>query len=193
MGTILVVAEIQKGKVREASLELVAFARKVAEGTNREVTSLVIGQGVSGQAEELAKKGGGEVYLAEHEQLANYNVDAYFAAAKAAIDAASPDVILLSNTPSGWDLAPRIAAALDAGFASDCFNVEVEGGDLLVEQQVCHVEVRATGAARAPHHVGEVRPLVGQVRPEAREHRVTLEVPRREALHLLRPEADELV
>ncbi len=29
MGSILLVAEIQKGKVREASLELVAFARKI--------------------------------------------------------------------------------------------------------------------------------------------------------------------
>jgi electron transfer flavoprotein alpha subunit len=131
MGSILLVAEIQKGKLREASLELVSFARKIGEATGREVKSLVVGQGVSGLAEELAKKGGGEVYLADDAALANYNVDAYHAAVKAAIAAASPDVVLLSNTPSGWDLAPRLAAALDAAFVSDCFNVEVEGSDLV--------------------------------------------------------------
>lgn len=131
MGSILVVAEIQKGKIREASYELVSFARKIGGATNREVKSLVMGQGAAGLAEELAKKGGGEVYVADDAALANYNLDAAFAAVKAAIDAASADVILLSNTPSGWDLAPRVAAALDAGFASDCFNVEVEGGELV--------------------------------------------------------------
>lgn len=131
MGSILVVAEIQKGKLREASLELVAFARKIGEATGREVKSLVVGQGVSGIAEELSKKGGGEVFVADDAALANYSVDAYHAAVKAAIAAGSPDILLLSNTPTGWDLAPRLAAALDAAFVSDCFNVEVEGSDLV--------------------------------------------------------------
>jgi len=131
MGSILLVAEIQKGKVREASLELVAFARRIGEATGREVKSLVMGRGVQASAEELAKQGGGEVYVAEHELLASYNLDSAHAAVKAAVAAASPDVILLSNTPSGWDLAPRVAAALDAGFVSDCFQAEVEGGELV--------------------------------------------------------------
>ena len=131
MGSILLVAEIQKGKLREASLELVAFARRIGEATGREVKSLVVGQGVSGIAEELAKKGGGEVFVADDAALANYNVDAWHAAVKAAIEASAPDLILLSNTPTGWDVAPRLAAALDAAFVSDCFNVETEGGELV--------------------------------------------------------------
>lgn len=131
MGSILLVAEIQKGKLREASLELVSVARKIGEATGREVKSLVVGQGVSGIAEELAKKGGGEVFLADDAALANYSVDAYHAAAKAAIAACSPEIVLLSNTPTGWDLAPRLAAALDAAFVSDCFDVEVAGAELV--------------------------------------------------------------
>jgi len=131
MGSILLVAEIQKGKLREASLELVSFARKIGAATNREVKSLVMGQGASAIAEELAKKGGGEAFLADDAAFANYNLDAAFAAVKAAIGAASADVVLLSNTPTGWDLAPRIAASLDAAFAPDCFNVEAEGGELV--------------------------------------------------------------
>ena len=43
MGTILVVAEIQKGAIRDASYELVAAARGI-EGA--EVNGLVIGSGV---------------------------------------------------------------------------------------------------------------------------------------------------
>ena len=80
MGSILVIAEIQKGKIREASYELVAFARKIGGATNREVKSLVMGQGISASAEELAKKGGGEVFAADDAALANYSLDAAFAA-----------------------------------------------------------------------------------------------------------------
>jgi electron transfer flavoprotein alpha subunit len=136
MGSILLIAELQNDKVREASYELAAFAQKVGGASGREVKSLVIGQGVAGAAEELAKRGGGEVYLADHELLAHYNVDAFYKAARAAIEAAAPDVVLLSNTPSGWDLAPRIAAGLDAGFASDCFDIQIEGEQLVLLRRV---------------------------------------------------------
>ena len=50
MSTILVVAEIQNGKIREASYELAALAQKVGG----EVTSLVIGSGVAADAEAFA-------------------------------------------------------------------------------------------------------------------------------------------
>lgn len=136
MGSILVVAELAKGRVREASYELVAFARQVGEATSREVKSLVMGRGADGAAEELSKRGGGEVYLADHELLAQYNLDAFRKTVHAAVEKASADVILLSNTPSGWDLAPGVAAALDAGFVSDCFRVEHEGGELVFVRRV---------------------------------------------------------
>jgi electron transfer flavoprotein alpha subunit len=125
MSTILVVAEIQNGAVREASLELLAFAQKL-EG---DVKSLVIGQDVGGLAEDFAKKGGGTTYVADDAALANYNVDGYTAAIRAAVDASGADVVLVSNTPLGWDVAPRVAAGLDAAFVSDAFNFE--GGNYI--------------------------------------------------------------
>jgi len=133
MGSILIVAEIQKGSIREASYELAAFANKLG---GREVKSLVIGSGVAGEAESFAKKGGGEVLLADDASLADYNVDGYAAAIEAAIEATSPELVLVSNTPTGWDVAPRIAAKLDAGFVSDAFDVQEEGGKLVFLRRV---------------------------------------------------------
>ena len=135
MSSILVVAEVQNGRVRESSYELVSFARRIAKAQGSEVRSLVAGKGASATAEELAKKGGGEVYLAEHDLLAHYCVDAWGKAVRGAVAAASPGVILFSHTPIGWDLAPRIAAALDGAFVSDCFNVE-ESGKLVFLRRV---------------------------------------------------------
>ena len=115
--SILIVAEIQKGAIREASYELVTFAQKIGG----DVASLVIGD--DGQAAEFAGKGGGKTYSAA-DAGADYNVDAHTAAVLAAVEASGADTILFSNTPSGWDTAPRVAAALDAGFVSDVFNYE---------------------------------------------------------------------
>ena len=53
-------------------------------------------------------------FVADDAALAEYNVDGWSAAIKAAVEAAGADVVLISNTPSGWDVAPRIAAALDS-------------------------------------------------------------------------------
>jgi len=135
MASVLVVTEVQNGKIREASLELLSFANRIASGQGFELKSLVVGKGVAGAAQELSQKGGGEVYVAEGDALANYGADAWNAAVKAAIAASSPSVVLFSHTPIGWDLAPRIAAALDAGYVSDCFNVE-ESGQLVFLRRI---------------------------------------------------------
>ena len=136
MGNILVVTEIQNGSIREASLELVALARKLAEGGGREVKSLVIGSGVADTATDLAGKGGGETFVADDPALANYNVDGWNKTIRAAAEAADADLILISNTPSGWDVAPRVAAGLDAAFVSDCFDAEIQDGKLVVFRRV---------------------------------------------------------
>ena len=149
MGSILVVAEIQKGKVREASYELVSFARRVAEGRGGEVKSLVLGSSVAGAAAQLASRGGGEVFVADDAALAAYNVDGWARAIRAAVDASGADLILLSNTPSGWDVAPRVAAALDCGFVSDCFGIEADGPSLVFLRRIFNgkLDARLTPAA----------------------------------------------
>jgi electron transfer flavoprotein alpha subunit len=123
MGTILVVAEIQKGAIREASYELVALARGLAESGGHEVNGLVIGSGVGDLASEFAGKGAGKTLVVDDAAAANYNVDIWTKAIKAAAEATGADLVLISNTPSGWDVAPRISAALDCAFVSDCFKI----------------------------------------------------------------------
>jgi len=115
---------------------LAAYAQKIAAATGREVTSLVLGKDVAGLADDFAQKGGGKVFVADDELLANYCVESANAAIRAAVEASGADVILFSNTPSGWDVAPRIAAGLDAGFASDCSDVADEGGALVFERRI---------------------------------------------------------
>jgi electron transfer flavoprotein alpha subunit len=159
MGTILVVAEIQKGAIREASYELVAAGRALAEAGGHEVNGLVIGSGVGDLASEFASKGAGKTLVVDDAAAANYNVDIWTTAIKAATEATGADLVLISNTPSGWDVAPRIAAALDCAFVSDCFkasSVDASGGKFVrrVFNGKLDAEVSTTGKTVATMQPG---------------------------------------
>jgi electron transfer flavoprotein alpha subunit len=158
MPGILIVAELSNGKIREASLELASVAEKVGAATGRSVASLVAGQGVGGVAEEFAKKGGGNVLVADDALLAHNNVEAHAEAIAAAVRASGADLVLISNTPSGWDVAPRVAAALDAAFVSDCFRIDAQGGQLAFHRRVFNGKLDATLSAQAPVVVATVQP-----------------------------------
>jgi electron transfer flavoprotein alpha subunit len=165
MSSILVVTEIANGAIRDASLELVGFARGVAEASGREVKSLVIGAGVDDLASDFAGKGGGETYVVDNNAMANYNVDGYSKAIRAAAEAAGADLVLLSNTPSGWDVAPRIAAALDCAFVSDCTSIEADGSGFKLTRRVFNgkldAELSVAGAAVVSMQPGARDPFEG--------------------------------
>jgi len=153
MGTTLVVAEIQNGKLREATLELVAMAHKIGG----DVKSVVIGSGVGEVANELATKGG-DTYVVDDPALANYNVEGWSKAIQAAAEAAGADLVLLSNTPTGWDVAPRVAAALDAAFVSDCFDIAASGDGYTCKRRVFNGKLDAELSTSGSKVVATVQP-----------------------------------
>jgi len=162
MGNILIVVETTSaGGIREASYELVSIARGLGETSGRGIKSVVIGSGVGDLASEFASKGGGDTLVADDAAFANYNVDAFGRAIRAAVEAAEADVVLLSNTPTGWDVAPRVAAALDAAFVSDCFKVEANAEGLVLYRRVFNGKLDAQLSPQPP--------LVATVQPGATE------------------------
>ena len=85
------------------------------------------------------------------------------AAVRAAVDASGADLILLSNTPSGWDVAPRLAAGLDAGFVGDCFKIEADGSGFAFHRRVFNGKLDAHVSATEGRVVATVQP--GAVAP----------------------------
>ena len=137
MGNILIVAELnEQGGIREASYELVAVARQLAESTGRGTRGLVIGSGVGETASAFATQGAGDTLVVDDAALAAYNCDGFNRAIRAAVEASEADLVLISNTPSGWDVAPRVAAGLDAAYVSDCFKIEGSGEALTFYRRI---------------------------------------------------------
>jgi electron transfer flavoprotein alpha subunit len=148
MAKTLIVGEVSKGALRESTLELVTIARKLGG----DVASLVIGSNVGAVAEELAKKGGGKVLVADDPSLAAYTVDGWARAIVKAIEVEKPELILISNTPIGWDVAGKVAAQLDCGIVTDVIKLEQDGGDLVFVRRMFNAKfdarLRVSGAPR---------------------------------------------
>src|SRR5437763_2931659 len=70
--------------------------------------------------------------------------ETYAAAMKQVADSAQPSIILLGGSSNGRDLAPRLAAKLNAGVASDVDRLEWTGGKLRARRPVYSGKAFAT-------------------------------------------------
>jgi electron transfer flavoprotein alpha subunit len=118
----------------------------------------VIGSGVSDQAQELANKGGGKVLAADDAALADYTVDAYAAVIAKAIEAESAELVLMSNTPSGWDVAGKLAASLDCGIVSDVVKIQEDGDDLVFIRRLFNAKFDARLRVSGSPRIATVQP-----------------------------------
>jgi electron transfer flavoprotein alpha subunit len=155
MAKVLVVAEILNGALKKTTHSAITFARNVAQGTNGSFDILAIGKGASAAAGELAGFGAGNVLVADDEYLAGYVGERYSPTVAAA--AKGYDVIAVTASVFGKDLAPRVASKLGAGYASDISRVEVNGGKLTFKRPMYAGNAIATMEITTPVQVVSVR------------------------------------
>jgi len=79
------------------------------------------------------KSGADKVFMVKPE-IGEYNVDAYVAASAAAVEACSPDIILIASTKDGKEFGAKLAAKLDKPLAVDCMDVRLDGGNLEIDR-----------------------------------------------------------
>ena len=108
---IWIFIEQEDGEIAAVSLELLSKGRELAERLDSRVCALLFGHGIAHLSERVIAYGADVVLLADHPELASYRTLPY---AKVAIDLVrdrQPYILLLGATPTGRDLAPRIASA----------------------------------------------------------------------------------
>lgn len=134
MTRILVVTEQRDGVLRKSSLETVAAARQLADTLGGTVDALVIGAGPVSGTEALARVGADRILSATHASLSLYQPDGYAATVAAA--GKGHAAILFAASATGRDLAPRVAARLGVGLATDVTAIGTEGGKIVVTRPV---------------------------------------------------------
>ncbi len=126
MSKILIVAEVKNGEIKKNTLELLSFAK--SQGLENE--AVLIGSGVSGQADILAGQGASTVYLGDDPSLEIYNTEQYTALVSDAILQSGATQVWLSSSELGRDLTPRVAARQSVGALSDVTQLEVSGDEI---------------------------------------------------------------
>lgn len=120
MGDVLVYVD------QPVNERLLAFARPLADAAGGALVALVAG-GEPADADGLAAA---DVVLeATHPALSPYLPEAHQAVLAAAIEARTPDLVLLENSTAGYDLAAAAAAARGLPFVGACVGLAVEGGE----------------------------------------------------------------
>ena len=135
-GEILVFAEQQGGRITRPTWEAVAAGQRIAGDTAGSVAAVVLGGQVSALAPELAVADVAEVVAAESPALADYTPDGYALALAEVIRGRRPQYVVFSHTYQVRDFAPKLAAALGAGFISDCLGYRAQDGKLVFVRQV---------------------------------------------------------
>lgn len=134
MTEVLVVAELEAGRLQRATGSAVALANRVHGLTPGATTVLVAGHGVEAAAEQASRLGVGRVLLADHPSLADGTAETLAPTIAAA--AADHGLTMAAATSFGRDLLPRVAARLDVGYVADCSEVLGEGGGLLFRRAI---------------------------------------------------------
>ena len=133
--SLLVFIEQREGRVRPVSREALGEAARLAGTLGGPVVGVCPAAADPG-LEALGEAGADRVLLARNDAFATYHAAGYARALAAAVAAVQPQAVLFAASAMGKDLAPRVAARLDAGLATDCTALAVEGGRLIATRPV---------------------------------------------------------
>lgn len=169
---ILVVAEQMDGKFRKVTYEITSQGRRMADAAGEPLTAAVVGAGVESIATQLASFGADKVLVVDDPGLAEGTPESYAAAIFQVIKANEPKIVLFGATVQGKDLAPRLAARLDAGLAMDCTEIRLEGDRLVAVRPIFGGKVLAEVAVESSPKLAAIRPNVVEIEENLKEGQI---------------------
>lgn len=128
MSDILVYAQLDDGRLHDVALQCLAAARTLAGASGAKVRALTAGPGAAAAAAAAIAAGADEVLVADDAALSPVLSAPHVALLKAAVQSTGASLVLLPSTTTGNDLAPQLAAALDAACVLDADTVALKDG-----------------------------------------------------------------
>ncbi|AWA29618.1 electron transfer flavoprotein subunit alpha [Flavobacterium magnum] len=129
--SILIYAESSEGKFKKVAFELASYAKKVAGDLGTTVTAVTVN---AGDVSELSKYGVDKVLKVNNAALSAFNAKAYADVVKQAADKENVKLVLLSSTTDSLYMAPLVAVALKAGYASNVVGLPVSTSPFQVKR-----------------------------------------------------------
>jgi electron transfer flavoprotein alpha subunit len=151
MPGVVVFTEIKDGKLKKASREALSIGRKLAEAAGGDLVAFANDAAV---AEEAGRYGAKKLYVTSGE----YSTEPYTAALAQVVSDVQPSVVLFAGSSNGRDLAPRLAARINAGVASDVDRLEWTDGKLRARRPVYSGKAFATVDVTSTPAIATTRP-----------------------------------
>ena len=168
---VFIYAQQVDNKIDNIAFELLGKANDLAADLEtKEVTAVLLGDGVTGLADQLAEYGADRVIVVDDPELKEYRTEPYTIALTEVINKYKPEIMLVGATAIGRDLGPRVSARVATGLTADCTVLEIgefkargdaepRQGQLLMTRPAFGGNTIATIAC--PNH----RPQMATVRP----------------------------
>ena len=157
---IAVYLEARDGKIKKSSFEALAEAKRRAAELGVATAAVLVGGAVADLAPGAFAYGAANVYVIENELLADYSAQGYGLALAALAAEIRPEALFFPATAMGRDLAPRVAARLGVGLASDCVKVAVKGGDLVFTRPIYAGKAVLTFTLKTRPRLATLRPNI---------------------------------
>ncbi len=160
MPNVLVFAESRGSDLRKVALEIVTAGRALADTLGGgEVHAFLAGpSGIGAKAEQLGKHGADVVLVSEHAGWSRYAREALAATIAERAKSGGYRAVLVPFSATGRDLAPRLAAKLDAPIASDVIAFTAAGDTITVRHPGFANKVVVTLDVKGSPAVISVRP-----------------------------------
>lgn len=126
MNNIFVYCEIsEEGNVADVSLQLLTKGRQLANQLGVKLEAVAIGAELKNVPAEVKPYGPDILYLAEEKRLFPFTTLPHAAIVSKLFDEQQPQIALFGATPTGRDLAPRVASTLKCGLTADCTSLVI--------------------------------------------------------------------
>jgi len=128
---VLVFVELAKDNtIMPISLESLNTGKRLADGYGGKLATLIMGRNIGNMTKELRHYGADIVYTVDNPMLEHYQPDCYVMTFKQIYEKVTPEVIIMGDTLTSIDLAPRLAFSFGAGLVTDCVGIIFDSGDV---------------------------------------------------------------
>jgi len=130
--SVLVFADSSEGKFKKSAFEVVSYGSKVAELMSSNVIAITIN---ANNTEELYAYGAEKVISVSNDSLSTFNAKVYSSVIKQVADAQNASVVIFDSSINGLHIAPMVAVALEAGYASNVVALPSSTSPFSVKRQ----------------------------------------------------------
>lgn len=157
--SVLVYIENAEGTLKKSAYEAASYGKEIANLINTEAIAVTIGDIDTVELQKLGNYGISKVLHVSNENLKSFVNQAYASIIAKAVEKETASIVILSNTFSGKDLAPRIATKLTAGLVVGAINIPtIQGETLQVQKTAFSNKAIATVALKSPIKVLTINP-----------------------------------